>query len=151
MTIQELLNRLTSNAIEASGQLGELTRLCIKKEDAHAEEIQALKLAHGEQLQANDEENAQALERLIGEYEKQLERLRDRIEEVEEAGAEGRALEASIEAGNKGVLATDTLAQKMTFDKLAERWEGLTASDLEALEKVLEGNYNLRHGRTWLI
>lgn len=64
------------------------------------------------------------------------------LKEYKDGTAEAVRLWNKVEAEQLGTLNTDSPVKRMIFEKLAERWDYLTNSELEDLEGFLSGKLN---------
>lgn len=78
-------------------------------------------------------------EKKIAGYEKALENEEEDYNRLKEKADRVLDLQDDVDAERVGLLSTQSLPLRMLYDKLAERWESLTASDIEMIEEVLDG------------
>lgn len=109
----------------------------------HAQQIEALTTAYDQKLAQERVELLEAYEQKIIDlrhaHALDTDALNDDFKLLKESTEEALELQAKVEAQTVGVLPTESLAARMLFDKLAERWERLSFADVEMIEAVLDG------------
>lgn len=116
-------NAIRDNIANALGALGELIDKELDEFEAKAEERNA-KLA--DELEECGEDLEKAIKE-AGEY-------RDEV-------GDAVAFWAKVEAEQIGWLEIGGINKALAFEKLKERWEGLTAYQLQCIEDIVEGNF----------
>jgi len=72
-------------------------------------------------------------------YEERLADLKEELEELRQNADEALDTQAELEAETAGLLKTASPLKRILFEKLAERWEFLTNSEIEMLGSVIDG------------
>jgi hypothetical protein len=72
-------------------------------------------------------------------YETQLATAKEDLKSVEEKAADALEIHDKYLSDQVGFLDTSHIGKRMLFEKLAERWEFLTNSEIEMLESVIDG------------
>jgi len=72
-------------------------------------------------------------------YETRLADLKEDLEELRQNADEALDTQAELEAEKAGLLKTGSPLKRILFEKLADRWEFLTNSEIEMLESVIDG------------
>ena len=72
-------------------------------------------------------------------YETQLAAAKEELEELRQNADEALDTQAELEAEKVGLIKTESPLKRILFEKLAERWEFLTNSEIEMLENVIDG------------
>ena len=101
----------------------------------HEAKLTALEEGYKARLEAQREK----YEKEIADYEKALEVEEEAYNDFKEKADRALDLQGDVDAERVGLLPIQSLPLRMLYDKLAERWEGLTASELEMIEEVIDG------------
>jgi hypothetical protein len=72
-------------------------------------------------------------------YETQLEVAKEDLQKAEEKAADATEIYDKYLSDQVGFLDTSHIGKRLLFEKLSERWEFLTNSEIEMLESVLDG------------
>jgi hypothetical protein len=101
--------------------------------------LSGLDAAMAAALNAQTETHREELVELSAIYEKRIAKEVDDYNALKAKTDGALDLQEDVAAERKGVLDTSYLPAKMLFDKLAARWDNLSASEIEMLEEVLDG------------